>query len=66
VKEVPDTVISNLDALQASSRNADSSVPRVKRPSDSCQSGIMVTTNMCLVVTEVDVIITASWFIYKV
>ncbi|XP_021807179.1 tRNA (guanine(37)-N1)-methyltransferase 2 [Prunus avium] len=38
VKEVPDTVISNLDALQASSRNADSSVPPVKRPSDSCQS----------------------------
>ncbi|PQM40461.1 tRNA (guanine(37)-N1)-methyltransferase 2 [Prunus yedoensis var. nudiflora] len=38
VKEVPDTVISNLDAIQASSRNADSSVPPVKRPSDSCQS----------------------------
>ncbi|CAL2274966.1 unnamed protein product [Prunus armeniaca] len=38
VKEVPDTVISNPHALQASSRNADSSVPPVKRPSDSCQS----------------------------
>ncbi|KAL6285339.1 hypothetical protein ACE6H2_009729 [Prunus campanulata] len=38
VKEVPDTVLSNLDALQASSRNADSSVPPVKRPSDNCQS----------------------------
>ncbi|KAM5547667.1 tRNA (guanine(37)-N1)-methyltransferase 2 [Rosa sericea] len=37
-KEVPDSVTSNVDGLQSSSRNTDASVPPVKRPADVCQS----------------------------
>ena len=47
-KEVPDSVTSNVDSLQGSIRNADASVPPVKRPADVCQSGNKGTTNRCM------------------
>ncbi|KAL6224039.1 hypothetical protein ACLB2K_002895 [Fragaria x ananassa] len=37
-KEVPDSVTSNVDDLQGSSRNTDASVPPAKRPANVCQS----------------------------
>lgn len=44
-KEVPDSVTSDVDDLQGSSRNTDASVPPAKRPANICQSGIKGTTN---------------------
>nr|XP_011470366.1 PREDICTED: tRNA (guanine(37)-N1)-methyltransferase 2 [Fragaria vesca subsp. vesca]XP_011470679.1 PREDICTED: tRNA (guanine(37)-N1)-methyltransferase 2 [Fragaria vesca subsp. vesca] len=37
-KEVPDSVTSDVDDLQGSSRNTDASVPPAKRPANICQS----------------------------
>lgn len=56
MKYVPDTITSDLECAQGSSRKADTSVSAVKRPSGNCQEGNICTAIRLWAVTNSDAV----------